>query len=151
MRLTQYVIERKLAATPEAVYAAFTEPDKYAKWVWGSYAKDVRAEIDLKINGMLCVTEDAGKGRHDLFRGIYLEIEPGRKLIHTLHWGGGMGYDYEGKTPLDEVIVLDFLPDPDGCLLRYRHMGVPDEPGIAADHEQSVRGTLDWLERVVRS
>lgn len=150
MRLTQYTIEREFPAPPEAVYAAFTDPAKYARWVWGSYGKAVQAELDLRINGILRVTDDFGKGREELFRGMYLVIEPGRRIVHTLHWGGSMGYDYEGKTPLDEVIALEFAPGPHGCMLRYVHLGVPDEPGIAADHESSVRGTLDWLDTLLR-
>lgn len=151
MRLTQYTIERKLPAKPEAVYAAFTDPAIYAKWVWGSYGKAVQAEIDFRINGILRVSDDAGNGRRDLFRGIYLVIEPGVKLIHTIHWDGDVGYNKPGMNPLDEVSVVSFIPDAEGCLLRFLHMGIPDDGLSAPEHERSVRVTFDHLEKVLRA
>jgi len=145
VKLTQYVIERQLAAPVGAVYQAFTDAAVFSKWVWGSYGKAVQAEIDLQINGLLRVSDDQGKGRHDLFRGMFLVIEPNRKLIHTLHWDGDVGYNRNGKQPVDEVMVLDFVAEGGGTLLRYRHMGIPDDGVSAPEHERSVRVTLDSL------
>jgi uncharacterized protein YndB with AHSA1/START domain len=149
MALTQYVIERTFSAPPAAVYRAFTDPSLFAKWVWGDFGKDVQAEIDLKINGLIEVTDTDGKQRRRLFRGIFLVIEPERKLIYTLHWDGDVGYNRGGNVPVDEVLVLDFLPHDDGCQLRYRHMGIPDDGVSAPEHERSVRVTLDHLEKVL--
>jgi uncharacterized protein YndB with AHSA1/START domain len=151
MGLTQYTIERKFAASPAALYRAFTDPAVFAKWVWGLQAKNVQAEFDLRINGILRVTDDQGKGRHDLFRGIYLVIEPGQKLIHTIHWHGDVGYNGPGMKPLDEVLVVSFIPDGEGSLLRYLHMGIPDDGMSAKEHERSVRVTLDGLEKLLQT
>lgn len=151
MRLTQYTIERKYAAPPAALYRAFTDPVVLAKWVWGLQARNVHAEIDLRINGVLRVTDDQGKGRRDLFRGIYLVIEPGKKLIHTIHWDGDVGYNRPDMKPLDEVLVVSFLPEGDACLLRYLHMGIPDDGTSAQEHERSVRVTLDGLEKLLQA
>ncbi len=149
MALTQYVIERTYTAPREALYRAFTQPELFARWVWGDYGKDVRAEIDLKINGLIEVTDTDGKQRHRLFRGIFLVIVPDEKLIYTLHWDGDVGYNRGGNVPVDEVLVLDFLPHEQGSLLRYRHMGIPDDGASAPEHERSVRVTLDHLEKLL--
>lgn len=151
MALTQYLIERKYDAPPAAIYRAFTDPAVLAKWVWCLQAQNVQAEIDLRINGTLRVSDDQGQGRHDLFRGIYLVIEPGLKLIQTVHWDGDVGYNRPGMSPLDEVLVVSFLPQGDGCLLRYLHMGIPDDGKSAKEHERSVRVTLDGLEKLLQA
>lgn len=149
MALTQYVIERVFSAPPAALYRAFTDPSLFAKWVWGSFGKDVRAEIDLTINGLIHVSDTDGKQRVPLFRGIFLVIEQDARLTYTLHWDGDVGYNRGDNKPVDEVLVLDFLPHDDGCQLRYRHMGIPDDGVSAPEHERSVRVTLDHLEEVL--
>jgi hypothetical protein len=89
---------------------------------------------------------DEGTGLRGAYRGIYLFIEPDKRLIHTVHWDASVGYNDSGKA-LDEVLVLDFIPDGDGCMLKYLHMGIPDDGLSAPEHEKSVRVTLDFLER----
>jgi uncharacterized protein YndB with AHSA1/START domain len=146
MKLTQYTIERKLNAPPERVYRAFTDPIELAAWVWGGFAKATKAEVDLQINGTLEIAIDEGEGMASAMRGIYLVIVPNQRLIHTVHWDASVGYNLSGKA-LDEVLVIDFLPDGAGCLLKYLHMGIPDDGRSAEAHEKSVRATLDYLEK----
>lgn len=149
MKLTSYTIERSFAASPSRLYEAFTQPRQLAKWVWGNYVKECRAETDLRINGQMQIETDDGTGFKPAMRGIYLVIVPGKKLIHTVHWDGDVGYNRNGKDPVDEVVVVDFLREKKGCKLRYLHMGLPDDGGSAGGHEKSVRATLDFLERLV--
>jgi uncharacterized protein YndB with AHSA1/START domain len=148
MSLTQYTIERRFNAPPARVYRAFTQPDELAEWVWGDFAKIVKCEIDLRINGVVAVSIDEGAGLRGALRGIYLVIEPGKRLINTVHWDASVGYNDSGKA-LDEVLVVDFMPAGDGCNLRYLHMGIPDDGKSAATHEQGVRATFNFLEKVV--
>lgn len=150
MALTQYVIERRFPAPPAELYRAFADPQMFARWVWGINTKGVLAEIDLRINGTLQVSIEANGARKPAMRGIYLVIETGRRLIHTVHWDGDVGYNAPGRNPLDEVQVIDFLPDAAGSLLRYLHMGIPDDGKSAAGHEQSVRATFDGLDKLLR-
>jgi uncharacterized protein YndB with AHSA1/START domain len=146
MKLTQYTIERTFKAQPARVYRAFTDPVELAEWVWGDFAKEAKAVIDLQINGTFGISIDEGEGLKSAMRGIYLVIEPDKRLIHTVHWDASVGYNQSGMA-LDEVLVIDFLPDAKGCLLRYLHMGIPDDGRSAAAHEKSVRATLDALEK----
>jgi uncharacterized protein YndB with AHSA1/START domain len=147
MKLTQYTIERRFKARPERVFRAFTEPGELAAWVWGDSAKGVRAEIDLQINGTVTVQIDAGDGWRSAMRGVYLVIVPGHKLIHTVHWDADVGYNRGDKQPMDEIVVVDCMPDDQGCLLKYLHMGIPDDGMSAPEHERSVRATLGFLDK----
>src|SRR5688572_15044934 len=146
MKLTQYTIERRFSAPPERVYRAFTDPVELAAWVWGGFAKATKADVDPWINGTLEIAIDEGEGMASAMRGIYLVIQPNQRLIHTVHWDASVGYNLSGKA-LDEVLVIDFLPDNAGCLLKYLHMGIPDDGRSAAAHEKSVQATLDYLEK----
>ena len=151
MKLTQYTIERKYAVTPARLYRAFTDPAEFASWVYGTNTKGMGADIDLKINGAYQVWMEIDSKRDSQFRGIYLVIEPDQRLVHTVHWDADVGYNKGENRPLDEVLVLDFLPDGNGSLLRYRHMGIPDDGASASEHERSVRITLDGLAKLIES
>ena len=152
MSLTQYTIERTFPVDAERLYRAFIDPDDLKVWVWGPDARDVRSEIDLRINGAYDISMDvSGRkgwgGPRAGMRGIYLVVNPGRKLIYTLHWDAPVGYNAPGMNPLDEVIVVDIQPEGDGCRLKYTHMGIPDDGKSAREHERSVRETLELLDK----
>ncbi len=150
MKLASYTIERRFTVAPDRLFRAFTVPAELEAWVWGEYGIAVRAVADLRVNGTFDITADLGREGRGGMRGVYLQIEPGRRLVHTLHWDAPVGYNGPGMNPLDEVVVVDVLPDGDGSLLRYHHLGIPDDGASCAAHERAVRGTLDLLERHVR-
>lgn len=148
MKLTQYTIERRFSVSCDRLYAGLTEPDLLRQCIWGPGAKDVQVEQQLEINGTFNISMDGGDSRWGM-RGMYLVIEPGRKLIHTLHWDADVGYNGEGKHPIDEVIVANITPHGDASNLQYIHMGIPDDGVSAPEHERSVRVTLDLLEKIL--
>ncbi|MBZ0136262.1 MAG: SRPBCC domain-containing protein [Planctomycetes bacterium] len=150
MKLTKYTIERKYPVSADRLWAGFTDPDLLKQWIWGPGARDVQVERQLHLNGTFNISMDAGDTRWGM-RGMYLVIEPGRKLIHTLHWDADVGYNGEGMNPLDEVIVVNIAPDGNGSSIEYIHMGIPDDGQSAPEHERSVRVTLDLLEKVITS
>lgn len=148
MNLTKYTIERKYPVSADRLFAGFTQPELLKQWIWGPGAKDVRVEQQLRLNGTFNISMDGGEKRWGM-RGLYLVIEPDRKLIHTLHWDADVGYNGEGKDPIDEVVVVNIAPDGDSSALEYIHMGIPDDGQSAPEHERSVRVTLDLLEKVL--
>ena len=152
MSLTQYTIERKFPVSAERLYRAFVDPGDIKVWYWGNKRKNVEVEQDLRIGGRFSVVTDVsnrkGWGSDQAgMRGMYLVIEPGKKLIHTLHWDAPVGYNEPGMNPLDEVIVVNIEPHGDGSALQYIHMGIPDDGVSAPEHERSVRITMDLLEK----
>lgn len=152
MRLIGYTLCRTFRASPSRVFRAFTDPEDLAAWVWGEYSKDVRATLDLRPGGAFEITTDVsgrtGWGRERAgMRGLFVEVLPAAKLVHTLHWDAPVGYNAAGKDPVDEVISVTFEADPAGTRLSYTHLGIPDDGISAPEHERSVRSTFDLLER----
>jgi len=150
MPLTSYTIERTFTVAPERLFRAFVDPEDLKVWVWGAGARGVEADLDVRPGGRLCVTTEVegpdGKTNRFGWRGVVLEVDPGRRLVHTLHWDAPVGYNEPGMNPVDEAILAEFLPDEQGCRLRYTHLGIPDDGQSAAEHERSVRVTFDDLE-----
>ncbi len=151
MRLASYTVERTLPATPERVYRALTVPADLAAWAWGTYGNDVRAEADAVVGGAFEITTDAeGLGwgtRRAGMRGVYLDLRPGARVAHTLHWDAPVGYNEPGQDPLDEAYVFDLVPDGAGCRMRFSHLGIPDDGISAKEHERSMRLCFDVLAR----
>ena len=146
MALVSYSIDRSFPFPPMRLYRAFTEPSDLAAWVWGQQAKDVRARVDARVGGAVEVTT-AGARPEDPrlgYRGVFADVVPGRRLVHTVHWDADMGYNAPGMNSVDEVMVVEIEPAPAGSRLRFSHHGIPDG-GAASEHERSVRATLDDL------
>ena len=47
----ELVLERDLAAPPERVFAAFTEPEQLEQWWWPKGFRCPAAEVDLRVGG----------------------------------------------------------------------------------------------------
>ncbi len=139
---TQAVVTREIAAPPERVWRAFTEPDDAARWMWGAGASDATAELDVRVGGRYRVATGAAG-----FKGIYVAVDPPRTLIFTLHWESPVGYEPE----TDEAAVVSFEPTAAGTRLTYRHVGIPGGGLPAAEHGKAIAATLDALAALVEA
>jgi uncharacterized protein YndB with AHSA1/START domain len=151
--LASYTVVRRFAASPQRVFRAFTQPEELAAWAWGDGAKDPVARVDARPGGSIEVTVEGTapwKGRTRTgMRGVYVEVRPGRRLVHTVHWDADVGYNRAGSDVADEVVVVDIEPDGAGSRLTYSHHGIPDDGRSAGAHEGAVRATLDVLDRLL--
>ena len=135
-------LQRRLHARPEKVYAAWTDPEKIARWFGPSQveAGSVQAEIDLRTGGHYRIAFDMTDGQHHQVGGIYREVVPNHRLVFSWAWH---------STPERESLVTVALKsDGDGTLLSLHHEQLFDE--AARDgHESGWIGTLDKLEKFV--
>lgn len=131
-------LKKRLKATPERVYQAWTDPAQIACW-WGpGETESLLAETDVRVGGRFHVAFRTNDGeRHDV-GGVYREVVPGRKLVFTWAWR---------TTPERESLVTVLLkPDGGGTLMTLIHEQFFDE--AARDrHEHGWSGSLDKLER----
>jgi uncharacterized protein YndB with AHSA1/START domain len=149
MALTSYTIVRSFPVTPARLFRAFTVPADVAAWVWGANARDVRAQIDARPGGAIEVTcaGRSAEAPRPGYRGVCVDVVPGRRLVYTNHWDSDVGYNAPGMHPIDEVFVVEIDADPAGSRLSLTHHGIPDDGHSAAAHEDGVRSTLDDLAR----
>ena len=132
-------LKRRLNAPPAKVYAAWTDPEKIARWFGPAHvvAGSVRADIDARIGGRYRVSFRM-KGEHHEVAGVYREIVPDQKLTFSWAWH---------STPERESqVTVSLKPDGDGTLLTLHHEQLFDQ--AARDgHESGWIGTLDKLEK----
>jgi uncharacterized protein YndB with AHSA1/START domain len=133
-------LKRRLNARPEKVYAAWTDPEKIARWFGPAetMAGSIRAETDVRVGGRFRVSFKTGDGEHHEVGGVYREVVPGERLVFSWAWH---------STPEREsLVVVTLQADRDGTLLTLHHEQFFDQ--AARDgHERGWTGTLDKLEK----
>ena len=77
-------LHRVLAAKPDKVYRAFTEPDAMAKWLPPNGFACTVHHLDAKVGGTFRMSfRNFTTGASHSFGGQYLELVPGQRLRYT--------------------------------------------------------------------
>ena len=135
-------LTRRIAASVDAVYAAWTTESGLRTWyapVEGWVVGEAR--VDARVGGGYRVTfGPAPAGDAYVEEGTYTIVEPGARLV----WNGTVTGDDASDVSHIEVT---FTPDGDGTLLTVVEKGLSAD---AADmHEQGWSEALDRLEVVL--
>ena len=131
-------LKRHLNASPEAVYAAWTDPKKIAHWFGPEGIETLRTQADARVGGDFRIVMRSPDGEEHDVSGVYREVVPNEKLVFTWAWR---------STPERESLVTILIkPDDAGSLLTLIHEQFFDE--TARDHHrEGWTGCLDKLER----
>jgi len=77
-------ITRTFDAAPQAVFAAWTEPEQFARWFGGSATAVHDVEMDVRTGGHWRARMVLGDGSEIGWHGAYEEVTPPRRLVFTL-------------------------------------------------------------------
>ncbi len=77
------VLERIFDAEPERVYRAWTEPEILKKWFAPKPFTTPSAELDVRPGGRSVIVMRGPDGTEFPNVGVYLQVEPGRRLVET--------------------------------------------------------------------
>jgi uncharacterized protein YndB with AHSA1/START domain len=131
---------RRLNASPEKVYAAWTDPQKIVQWFGRADLKPdtMRAEIDARVGGRYRINFNTESGEYFEVGGIYRDVVPNERLVFSWAWH---------STPERESLVTVTLkPDSAGTLLTVHHEQLFDQ--AARDgHARGWTGALEKLEK----
>jgi len=128
--MTRLDITRNLAAPPERVWQAFTDPAALDTWFWPHL--DGSADVDLRIGGGYRIV---GPKAGIEVAGEYLEINPPKRLVFTWRWSG---------EPVESLVTLELTATADGTVLSIVHDRFADATSRDA-HEQGWNDCLDRL------
>jgi uncharacterized protein YndB with AHSA1/START domain len=130
-------LKRRLKASPDKVFAAWTEPQKLLKW-FGPDAGPVNdASVDSRVGGRYAITFHTEDGEQHHISGLYREVVPNEKLVFTWAW--------RTMPERESLVTLLIKPDGSGSLLTLIHEQFFDE--AARDrHARGWVGCLDKLE-----
>lgn len=133
-------VARTLDATPAALYAAWTEPERMRRW----FATVVDA--DVRVGGRYRIEIHEDDGTVNAFTGEYLTLEPGERVAFT--------FTHHAQTPADrisdETVTVTFravAPGRTEVLLVNTWTGPPAGP---SDYDLLRTGWGQWLDRLDR-
>ena len=137
MTTTSLRVEQQVAADPERVYAAWTDPALLARWWWPqlpgtTYDWDVAVGRDYRIRA-----DRAGIGVHGRFEAV----EPPERLGLTWVWEDG---DTDGPPEQVEVVLT---AHDGGTLVEVRHECA--DPASGEGYRQGWTDVLARLPQVV--
>ena len=132
-----FTVERTLAALPDRVFRAWTDPEELIRWL--SPSPDGSAEVDLRVGGKFRIVMSGG-GREIEHTGEYREVEAPHRLVFT--WVSEF-------TDGESVVTVEQHPTADGrTRLVLSHERLPVEH--AESHEQGWGMFIEALEERLR-
>lgn len=105
-------ISRHYAATPQALWAAWTEPAALSRW-FGPAGGSTVAEVQLRVGGRYRIRFPGHGGEHHEVAGEYLVVEPPRRLVFS--WA------FHSTPERISRISIELLPAPGGTELLFVH------------------------------
>jgi uncharacterized protein YndB with AHSA1/START domain len=150
------VAEIFIAAPPERVFKAITDPSQLAQW-WGQKGlyRIRGGGGDLRPGGKWFSRGVGADGKEFQVDGEYLEVDPPRLLVHT--WNP----DFSAH-PKKTVVRWELEPKGmhglqhsgpqkmgTGTMVTIRHFGFAGDVKDAADHGEGWKRVMGWLQAFV--
>jgi len=144
-----------IAAPPERVFQAITDPDQATQW-WGQQGvyRVTEWKGDLRPGGKWSSAGVGADGTSFRVDGEYLEVDPPRLLVHTwvASWSGPLKTTVRWELEPREIHGLQHVGPRKmgmGTMLRLRHEGFAGAPKAALDHVQGWVRVLGWIQAFV--
>lgn len=130
----EVIISRVFDAPRELVYRTYTDPAAVSKW-WGPRGVETIVEkMDVQFGGTWRFTHRA-PGAEYSFRGVYHEVVPNERLVHTFEFEPMYGHimletitfeDQDGKTLVTDKSVFQTVADRDGMIQSGMERGMDE-------------------------
>jgi uncharacterized protein YndB with AHSA1/START domain len=149
------VAEIFIAAPPERVFQALTDPQQMPQW-WGQQGvyRITEWKGDVRPGGKWSSAGVGADGRSFRVEGEYLEVDPPRRLVHT--W-------MPSYRSLPQTVVRWELEPHSvhglqhagprkmgmGTMVKLRHEGFAGTPQAAHEHAQGWIRVLGWMQAFV--
>lgn len=139
----EIVADIRIAASPERVFRALTDPAQVPHW-WGQAGiyRCTAFDIDLRVGGAWRSSGVAGDGSRFDIGGTIVEIDAPRLLVYT--WTATWTGDFT------TTVRWELTPAQGGTLVTIRHTGLAARPELA----QSYRGwprMLGWIQQYLET
>jgi len=148
------IASRLIAASPQAIYRAFVDPEALMEWLPPEGMTGRVLEFDPREGGRYRIElayegegppSDKAKttARTDISTGRFLALVPGKRIVQSV--------EFESANPAfagEMVVIWSLDAAPDGTMVTVTAENVP--PGISkADHDAGLNSSLENLARFV--
>ena len=138
-----FVVERVYDASPDRVFAAWSDPQAKARWF---HDPEGEFELDFRVGGWERGRGTLPNGSEYAFEALYRDIVPDRRIVYT--------YDMflDGIRISVSVATAEFKPERDGTRLVFTEQGAfLDGHEVPTRREQGMGSLLDALGQWLQS
>jgi uncharacterized protein YndB with AHSA1/START domain len=132
-------VARRVAATPDRVFGAWTDAERLAAWWWPQLA-GTTYDVDARPGGTFRIHSPAIGAT---VTGVYTEVDPPWRLAFSWRWEDAG----ERQAAVEDTVTVTFAPDDGGTLVTVVHASTAHVRGGGA--EQGWNDVMDRLARVV--
>ena len=109
-------VTKKFTAPAALVYEAMTTPEHIRRWWGAGHGEVTTCEVDLRVGGRWHFAQTTPDGQEVSFSGVYRELDPPGRLVHTERFDNVESPDSliettfteeDGVTTLYAVITYD--------------------------------------------
>lgn len=137
------VIERKFAATPERVFAAFTDASILSNWFGPENMEVPEADMDVRVGGAYRIRMQSKNGEEDhTVAGVYREIDPPKKLSFTWAWQG------DEMPGVETLVTLEFAATEAGTTMTLTQEGF-EQASFRDHHNEGWCSSFNCLDAVL--
>ena len=130
-------LHRVIDAPVETVYAAWTDPELLRRWLAPDDAEVARAVAEARVGGKFLIEMRGTDGGRWVTRGLYREVVPNRRLVHTWCWEG---------SDDESLVTVEFEPGPAGTTRVTVTHSLLASTEAGDNHERGWIGCLAKLE-----
>lgn len=133
------VVRRRIRATPQRLFDAWTDPDALVKW-WGPADMTCpEAEVDLRVGGAYRIANRNAEGEVVWIAGEFEEVSPPERLVYTWRLG---------PSETSERVTVRFEPQGDATDVIVVHERIATA-AQREGHELGWNGCIDGLVALV--
>jgi uncharacterized protein YndB with AHSA1/START domain len=111
----ELLITRSFDARASIVFALWSQPEHFKRWMGPANFTCPEAEIDFRIGGTYRAMIKSAEHGENWFGGIYREIEQDKRLVFTFAW------DNDGRSAGVETLVTITFEERDGRTIQTFH------------------------------
>lgn len=140
-------LSHRYSAPRADVFDAWTNPQVLKRW-WAAAPtwETPLAEIDAREGGSYKLSMRTDAGEVHTVKGEFTEVRPPERLAYTWSWEQGLDATMAGSE--ETLVIVDFLEDGAGTLVKLTHSGFASEESRGM-HAQGWEAVLANLERSV--
>lgn len=133
-----FVVERRVAAPPAAVFRAWSDAKAKARWFAGEDSwRPTHSEFDFRVGGRERLAGEWSDGKTSDFVALYRDIVANERIVYV--------YDMHvnGEKISVSLATIEIAPDGDGAIMKVTEQGAYFVGGADA-HKSREEGT-NWL------
>lgn len=129
-------ITRTVTASPDRVFAAWTDVAQLAAWWWPQLG-GTTYDVDARPGGHYRISSPAIGAT---VSGVFTEVDRPRRLVFTWSWED----DDEPEAVVEDTVVVTFEPEAEGTVVTVSHTSTAHVPEGGAE-----QGWNDVMDRLV--